>query len=151
MQTIFRKKEVTVLDQTIMIGELSVDQVDDLVLGDAPIQQGGETKAEMVGSRHAVREKMAPVVAASLRNAEEGNANWYVKGQKDWPSTASNSEGSGVHEAWSPALAAQAGFGIITGLYTLICEFTGLRTSATAEGKEEPPSKGEGRAAARLM
>ena len=149
MQSLFRTINVKVLDLDIKIGELSVDQVDDLVLADAPAPKDGKSEAVVEGNRHFVREKMSPVIAASLRNAEEGNAEWYTKGMKDWPESSKKAVAEdAVSAAWTPKRAAQLGFAVVTGLYTEICKLTGLSTGSK---EEAAPSKGEEPAAARVM
>jgi hypothetical protein len=148
MQNIFRTTEVTVLEQKVKIGELSVDQVDDMILSRGE-ETEGEVRTELKGNAHFVKERMAPVVAASLRNADEGNADWYVKGKMDWDDIAvPSAPGSVARKVWNPARASRLGFPMVTGLYEEISKYSGLRTIKVEEEKSIP---GEGQAAERVM
>jgi hypothetical protein len=76
-----RTKDVTIGEETYKIGKLSCGQVDEIIFSAFEIKENQtQIVAVVQGGKRAVRSRICPAIAASLNNATQGNAKWYLAG-----------------------------------------------------------------------
>lgn len=131
MQSIFATKEVTVRGVTVKIGELSVDQIEDLIINRKEVtaveQDENKTTIEIQKPKTAAAQRtvFGPVVVASLRNTQDGNADWYEAGSRE----VYTADGEFSEKAFG-----RAGTGTLIDLYYEILAFCGLDVQKPEKG-----------------
>lgn len=76
-----RTNTVTIGETTYTIGKLSCGQVDEIIFANFEIkQERTQIVAVIQGTKRAVRDRICPAIAASLNNASQGNAKWFLNG-----------------------------------------------------------------------
>jgi hypothetical protein len=134
-----RTKKVTIEERDYDLTSLSAIQVDEIVFANVNLQEeGGVVKAVLQGSQKTIRDRVAPAIAASLNNSQQGNAKWFLR-----PDPWAMPQGI-PSDAWStPDDMTELMYPEAMQLYSEVMILTGLRGGAEATRKRGSDSPGE--------
>jgi hypothetical protein len=129
---------VTVNDEEYVLGKLSCGQVDEIIFANFEMRQDAKDPREVVavaGGKRAVRSQMCPAIAASLNNAIQGDAKWYLNG---W----TNPDSRGLTKWWiGDDVFTELDYHELNVLYAELAKLSGLRTATKNEAAK--PAGGE--------
>ena len=143
-----RTKEIPIQDgKPYTICSLTVDQVQELVFSEQltqAVREGGVERAKKVieGNRTFVKDRCAPIVAASFNNRIMGNGDWFARG---WDNPRQTGPEDKEPEWWTPELvSSRLDWFEVSTLYKAITDFTGLQSKVeTRRASEAAPQPGE--------
>jgi hypothetical protein len=126
-----KTQAVKVNDEEYVIGKLSCGQVDEIIFANFEMRQDAKDPRQVIavvqGGKRAVRGQICPAIAASLNNAIQGDAKWYLNG---W----TNPDDRGLSKWWTPDdVFSELDYHEMNLLYAEVAKLSGLRSEAKNE------------------